>query len=329
MAEPTELDPKEDSFRGNKTDQDGFEGESTGFEVDPKALADIGQLTLRARIVADSALAGMHRSKSHGSSVEFAEHKEYSPGDDIRHLDWRAYARFDRDFIKKFEDETSLRALIVVDCSGTMGYPKPPSDRWSKLEFAKTMAGAMAFVLARQGDAAGIATFAERLNIAVPPRARRGHLQEILGVLSQLNADGPTHMGQVLENLSRGLSKRTLVILFSDLLDGGLEALPMLARLRARRHDVVLFHTLDTDELEFPFEESTLFRSLESQERVQVDARQIRSAYLEELNRFRSEAEANSRRARVEYHLARTDRPPGELLARFLAERARLRSSAR
>jgi uncharacterized protein (DUF58 family) len=308
---------------------EGRAPERRGAEVDPRTLAQIGNLSLRARLVGDSALSGIHRSRNHGSSVEFAEHKEYSPGDDVRHLDWRAFARFDRDFIKRFEDETAIRALLVVDSSGTMGYPAPRADRPSKLDFAKTAAGALAYVLARQGDAAGLATFSERLSVRVPSRARRGHLQEILGVLSGLEARGPTRLGQALDALSRGLSKRTMVAIFSDLLDGGLEAVPSVARLRARGHDVALFHTLDVDELEFPFEESTLFTSLESEDEVQVDAREIRRAYLEEMARFRAEAEAACLRARVEYLLARTDAPPGDLLARFLSARAHTRSMAR
>ncbi|MBX2814309.1 MAG: DUF58 domain-containing protein [Myxococcales bacterium] len=300
-----------------------------GLEIDPKILADIGQLSLRARIVADSALAGMHRSKNHGSSVEFAEHKEYSPGDELRHLDWRAYARFDRYFIKRFEDESSLRVLLVLDCSGTMNYPAQTDERLTKLEFAKTIAGAFAFVLARQGDATGLALFSDRLNVSVPARARRGHLQELLNALSSVQASGPTHMGAALDSLSRGLAKRTTIILCTDLLDGGLEALPRLARLRARNHDVILFHVLDPDELEFPFEEGTLFNSLENEDHIRVDGREIRSAYLEEIARFRGQAETASRRARVEYHLARTDQAPGPLIARVLAHRARNRSISR
>lgn len=298
-------------------------------EVDPRTLAELGNLSLRARVVADSALPGIHRSRNHGTSVEFAEHKEYSPGDDIRHLDWRAYARFDRDFIKRFEDEASLRALVVIDTSGTMGYPVEPEGRLSKLEHAKTIAGALSVVLARQGDAAGLASFGERLQIHVPPQARRGHLQEILSTLEGLKPGGPTRLDAALSTLSRGLTKRTLVVIVTDLLDGGLSALPALGRLRARRHDVALFHVLDRDELELPFEESTLFTSLEGDDSLQVDAREIRAAYLEEVAKFRAEAEAACRRARVEYWLHRTDEAPGPQLARFLSARSRVRSATR
>lgn len=299
-------------------------------EIAPDVLADIGNLTLRARVVADSALSGMHRSAHHGTSVEFAEHKEYSPGDDVRHLDWRAFARFDRDYIKKFEDEANLRALCVVDSSGSMGYPaEKNTERLTKLEYAKTCAAALAYVLARQGDAVGLATFADKLQIQVPSRARRGHLQEILTTLEALQPKGPSKLQVALDTLSEGLTRRSIVVIFSDLLDGGLEALESIARLRARKHDVVLFHTLDPDELDFPFEDSTLFESMEDDRNVQIDARAIREAYLEEVRKFLETAETRCRSSRVEYDLARTDQGPGKLVARFLARRTSMRSRAR
>ncbi len=298
------------------------------LELDPHLLADIGSLALRARIVADSALAGMHRSRHHGTSVEFAEHKEYSPGDNIRHLDWRAYARFDRDYIKRFEDESNLRALLLVDQSGSMAYPEA-SGRLSKLAYATTCAGAIAYVLARQGDAPGVATFSSKLEIRVPSRARRGHLQEILAVLEGLEAKGPSNLLAALDSLSEGLVRRSIVVVFSDLLDGGLEALAAMARLRARKHDVVLFHILDRDELDFPFEDSTLFESMEDDRRIHIDARAIRDAYLEEVARFCERAENTCRASRVEYDLGRTDGSPGQLIASFLARRLSMRTLAR
>jgi uncharacterized protein (DUF58 family) len=306
-------------------------------ELDPQVLSEIGNLALRARTVADSALAGMHRSRHHGTSVEFAEHKEYSPGDNVRHLDWRAFARFDRDYIKRFEDEANLRALLVVDSSGSMGYPAAKSPRGgsgaqarlTKLEYATTCAGALAYVLARQGDAVGLATFTDRLDIKVPSKARRGHLQEILTNLEALTPEGKSGLAGTLERLSEGLTRRAIVVIFSDLLDGGLAALPGMARLRARKHDVVLFHTLDPDEFDFPFEDSTEFLSMEDERRVQIDARAIRDAYQKELARFLAEAETQARAARVEYTLARTDQPPGQLVARFLARRLNARTQAR
>ena len=305
------------------------EARSRAGEVDPQVLSEIGQLGLRARMLADSVFAGMHRSRHHGSSVEFAEHKEYSPGDNLRHLDWRAFARFDRDYVKRFEDEAALRALCVVDCSGSMGYPPEPRARMSKLDFSRTCAGALAYVLARQGDAVGLATFADRLEIAVPARARRGHLRELLVHLEGLSPRGPSRLDSTLGALAEGLRSRTVIAIFSDLLDGGVEALARVASLQARRHDVVLFHVLDPDELDFPFEDTTTFVSMEDDREVKIDARAIRDAYLEELKRFREAAETRCRGARVEYRLLRTDQAPGRQLADFLAVRSRMRASAR
>ena len=297
-------------------------------EIDPQILNEMGNLMFRARIVADSAVAGLHRSRNRGTSVEFAEHKEYSPGDNLRHLDWRAYARFDRDYVKQFEDESNLRALAVVDASGSMGYPTAEqADRMSKLAYATTCAGALAYVLARQGDAVGVASYTDRLHIRVPARARRGHLQEILSVLEQLRPQGPTRLSEALDSLAEGLKRRTIVVIFSDLLDGGLEALSSVARLRARKHDVIVLHTLDQDELTFPFEDSTQFESMEDDREVSIDARAIREAYLAEMDRFRTAAETACRSAQVEYRLVPTDQPPGQILAALLASRLKMRST--
>lgn len=298
-------------------------------EIDPRTLSEVGSLALRARTIADSALSGMHRSRHHGSSVEFAEHKEYAPGDDVRHLDWRAFGRFDRDYVKRFEDESSLRALMVVDNSASMAYPGPDAGRPSKLDYAKEVAGALAYVLARQGDAVGVASYAQDLEVRVPARARRGHLQEVLSELDSLRPSGRTRLDAALDKLSEGLSRRTIVVVFSDLFDGALQALSGFGRLSARRHDVVLFHVLDSDELQFPFEDATEFVGMENDARVRIDARAIREAYLDELARFLREAEQASRGARVEYLRARTDQPAGRLLRGFLASRLRLRSVRR
>ncbi len=297
-------------------------------EIDPRILTEIGNLGFRARIVADSAAAGLHRSRARGTSVEFAEHKEYSPGDNLRHIDWRAYARFDRYYVKQFEDESNLRALAVVDASGSMGYPTAEmSDRLSKLAYATTCAGALAYVLARQGDAVGVASYTDRLQIRVPARARRGHLQEVLGMLDSLRAEGPTRLGEALDSLAEGLKRRTVVVIFSDLLDGGLDALASAARLRARKHDVLVMHVLDPDELTFPFEDSTHFESMEDDREVRIDARAIKDAYLAEMKRFLTRAEQACRSAQVEYRLVVTNESPGPVIASVLAGRSRVRSA--
>lgn len=295
--------------------------------LDPKVLAEAGALSLKARIVADSVLHGMHRSRHHGSSVEFADHKEYSPGDNVRHLDWRAYARFDRDYIKRFEDESHLRGLLLVDTSASMGYRS--GQRSTKLDYAALCAGALAHVLARQGDAVGLATFADQLDIRVPARARRGQLQEIVEHLERLEPRGTTSLRLALDTLAESMSRRMITVIMSDLLDAGEGAVEAIAKLGARRHDVVLFHLLDPDELDFPFEESTVFVSMEDDREVQIDARAIRKAYLEELERFVARVRSAAQGSRVEYHLLRSGSDPTEALTQFLVRRASMRASAR
>jgi uncharacterized protein (DUF58 family) len=297
--------------------------------LDPRTLAEIEPLHLRARVVADSILAGVHRSAHHGTSAEFAEHKEYAPGDDLRALDWRAYARLDRDYVKKFEDEANLRALCVVDTSGSMGYPATGVERWTKLDYATTCAAALGYVLGRQGDAVGLASYADDLRIDVPARARRGQTQELLAALSGLAPSGASQLRMVLERLAEGLRQRTIVLLFSDLLDGGLEALDVLARLRARGHDVAVFHILDPDEVDFPFEDTTRFVSMEDEREIQIDARAIRQAYQQELERFVADAAQRCAAARVDFRRIRTDDPPGRMLALFTNERLRSRATIR
>jgi len=298
--------------------------------LDPEVLAQAGTLALKARIVADSVLHGLHRSPRHGSSVEFAEHKEYSPGDNVRHLDWRAFARSDREYIKRFEDESHLRALALIDTSGSMGYRGDPDlKRPSKLDFSAICGGALAYVLARQGDAIGLGTFGDQLDVRVPPRARRGHVQEILHALELLEAKGTTQLAKALDALAETMSRRMILALFTDLLDAGQGALEAIARLGARRHDVVLFHVMDPDELDFPFEESMLFTSMEDTREIQVDARAVKKAYLEEVKKFLEKAEAAARGARVEYHLLRSDQDPSAALTAFVAARASMRSVAR
>ncbi|MBI2378868.1 MAG: DUF58 domain-containing protein [Deltaproteobacteria bacterium] len=305
-----------------------LEASARPAEVDPRVLAEVGNLAFRARIVADSVLHGMHRSRHHGTSVEFAEHKEYAPGDNVRHLDWRAFARLDRDYVKRYLDEAHIRAWLVVDTSASMGY-RPEAPRATKLEYAKLCAGALAYLLARQGDAVGLATFSERLSVEVPSRARRGHLMEMLTRLEALSPNGETKLTSAIDSLVQGMSRRTIVLVLTDLFDAGDDALDAIARLAAKKHDVVLFQLLDPDELQLPFEDHTEFASLEDDRVIAADPDSIRAAYLEEIERFLHEVESRARAARVEHHLLRTDRSPGAALGSFLSRRMAQRTSAR
>jgi uncharacterized protein (DUF58 family) len=291
--------------------------------LDPRLLAKLATLHLRARAVTEGVLTGLHRSPHHGQSVEFAEHKEYTPGDEVRHIDWKAYAKFDKYYVKRFEQETNLRAWLVVDASGSMGF-KGDDGRLTKLEVASTLAASLAHLLVRQGDAAGVVAVADRVVRALAPRAAAAHLSGLVETLATLAPAGPTRLGAAVDHVIEHAPRRGQVIVFSDLLDQDGDVLKDLAQLRRRKHEVTLFHVLDPAELEFPYEDEALFYSMEG-EATQVEAhgRDVRKGYLEEFHRWRDAVQREAAATDVEYVLCRTDRPLDEVLVPVLARRTR------
>jgi uncharacterized protein (DUF58 family) len=285
--------------------------------LDAETLARLAGLQLRVQAVVDGTLAGLHPSPHQGASVEFAEHKEYAPGDDLRHLDWKALGKFDRYYIKRFEDETDLRAYTLLDSSGSMDYGRP----LSKLEYGSVLAASLAYFLARQGDQPALMVFGDRLQAYLPPRARSGHLAEVLRTLEGIRAGGGTDLVQAIRRLTEVISGRSLALLVSDLFDAGQDALRLLRHLRARRHHVVLFHLLHPDELEFPFTEVTLFQSMEGEQQLLVDPGGIRKAYLEQMQRFLARTRRDCLEAEIEYHLVTTADPLEQVLVKLLARR--------
>ena len=286
--------------------------------LDAQMLSRLAGTRLRARAVMEGVLSGMHKSPHQGQSVEFAEHKEYAPGDEIRHLDWKAYGKFDRYYVKRYEHETNLRGVLLVDASASMGYR---SGALSKLEVATTLAGAMAYLLVRQQDAAGLTISAGGALQEVPARASAGHLNLILGRLEGLEAAGTTDLLTAADHVAEKVRGRALVCVFSDLLDDRAEAFKRLLSLRQRRNDVALFHVVDPAELDFPFDDPTLFLSLEDERRIEVNAREIRESYLEEFRSFLDRTRAACAEADVDYERVRTDEPLDQVLLRFLARR--------
>ena len=266
--------------------------------LDPVALSRLGTLQLKARTVVEGALTGLHRSPHHGSSVEFAEHKEYSPGDEIRHIDWKAYGKFDRYYVKRFEQETELSAYLVLDCSGSMAYR---GAGVSKLEYAAFLAAALSYLLIRQQDRVGLLAF--------------GGEEGGRGAISVAAA-----LDRVAELARR---RKSLVLVLSDLFDPSPEVVTLLRRLRVMRHDVSVFHILDDHELELPFQGVTLFESLEDDRRLIADPRSIRSAYLRELDAFLKLIRQGLFEGDVEYQLVRTSQPLERTLLDFLVPRVR------
>jgi uncharacterized protein (DUF58 family) len=290
--------------------------------LEAETLARLQGVKLRARAVMEGVLSGLHKSPHQGQSVEFAEHKEYAPGDELRHLDWKAYGKFDRYYIKRFEHETNQRALLVVDASASMGYR---SGVLSKLEVATTLAGALSYLLVRQQDAAGLALMAGGRFVDVPPHASAGHLHLLLEALEKLQPAGPTDLGRVADHVAEVLPRRSTIIVLSDLLDERQDCLKRVLALRQRRNDVALFHVVDPAELTFPFDDPTLFLDMEGEGRIEVNPREIKESYLEEFGAFLAGVKAACAEADVDYELVRTDERLDEVLLRFLARRGRRR----
>jgi uncharacterized protein (DUF58 family) len=271
-------------------------------------------------------LAGLHRSRRQGESAEFAEHKVYAPGDDVRRIDWKAFARRDRYYVRRYQEETSLDAYLVVDTSGSMAYPE--QGRHSKYQYAATLAAALGYLLLRQSDAVGLITFAAEARRATPLSGRGTQLDEIARTLAAAPVGGRTDAQLAVAALAELVRRHSLVVVLSDLLGavdgaGGLEQLfGSLAVLRARGADVALLHVLDPDELTLPFPGVVRLFDLESDREVQVDASAIRDAYRDEVNTFLARVERAASAGGMTYQLARTDQSPVAALTRFVAGRA-------
>ena len=295
--------------------------------LDPTELAKLASLSVRARVVVEGAFAGLHHNRNTGSSIEFAEHKEYAPGDDVRHLDWRAAARIDRLYVKRFEDETEMRTYLLLDASASMGYQR---GGVSKLEYGGMLCGALAYLLGQQGDPAGLLLFDEKPRHYLPPRTRPGHIRDLLGLLEAVFPAGRTAPEGALAQIGELAERRSLIILVSDLLDALEPVSDRLRQLRARGHDVALFHLLDPDEVDLPLEDLTHFEGLEpgDDRKLLGDPRELRQAFRRASEAFRARWREACLDARVEYQLAITDTPPSAILRQFLLARQKGRPRA-
>jgi uncharacterized protein (DUF58 family) len=267
-------------------------------------------------------MSGIHRSRSKGFSVEFEEHREYSPGDEIRRIDWKAWGKTDRFYVKRFEQETNLRAWLVVDASGSMGW-RGKEGRLSKLEYASCLAGTLAWLMVRQQDAVGLLAVDRAVRRSVPPRAAASHLGAVLDTLAALEPGGETRLAAAADWLVERAPRRSSVMVFSDLLDPDERVLRSLAQLRRRKHEVTVFHVLDQAEIEFPFEDPTLFLSMEDGRQVEAHPRDVRKGYLELVSAWLARVRRECAEADLDYVLARTDLPLDEVLLPFLERRER------
>ena len=287
--------------------------------LDPAILARVSGLVVRARMIVEGSITGLHRSPFHGSSVEFAEHREYVPGDDIRHIDWKVFGRSDRFYIKQFEEETNLRVQLVLDASESMNYG---SGAMTKLDYARTLAASLAYLILGQQDAVGTLVFDEKIRAEAPISQSRSHLQDMVSVLAQESGKDATDIGEVLGRVSDRLKRRCLIILLTDLFDDPDKILHGLRRLRHAGHDVLVLHVMDPDELEFPFTRMTMFEGMEGMQDQLADPEAVREAYLAEVREFTRTIRRDFRNSGIQYQLADCSRGFDQILREALVKRA-------
>jgi len=284
----------------------------------PEAIKRISRLDLRARHVVEGFLAGMHRSPYFGQSVEFLQHREYTFGDDPRYVDWKVWAKQDRFYVKQFEEDTNMRCTLLADVSGSMRYG---NGAMNKYEYACTAVVSLAYLALRQSDAVGCISFDESARVTVPQRTRRNHLDSIIQALDVSNPKDKTDLYQVLRTVAEGYPRRGLIVLASDLLVERPGLFRGLKLLRSRGHDVMVFHVLDDDELEFPFTGPTRFEGLEIPDIVRCNPRALREGYLKALEEYLDEVRRGCARHAVDYALVRTSQPLDAMLAAYLSRR--------
>ncbi|MBM3998878.1 MAG: DUF58 domain-containing protein [Planctomycetes bacterium] len=283
-----------------------------------EAIKRIARLDLRARHVVEGFLSGMHRSPYFGQSVEFAQHREYAFGDDLRHVDWKVWARQDRLYVKQYEEDTNLRCTLLLDVSGSMRYGAGPM---SKFEYACTLAASLAYLVLRQQDAVGVVAFDDQVRAQVPTRSKRNHLQSVIDTFDVQEPRDKTDLYHVLRSVAESYPRRGMIVVFSDLLADPQSLVRGLKLLRQRGHDVLVFHVLDDDELDFPFSGPMRFDGLESDVFLNCNPRALREGYLEALREFLEEVRRGCARQTCDYALIRTSSPLDAALATYLSNR--------
>ena len=288
--------------------------------LDPKVLARIGSLDLKAKTVVEGVLSGLHRSPKRGYSVEFAEYRQYMPGDALATIDWKVYARSDRHYVKKFEEDTNLDCHLLVDISGSMAYG---SHGVTKRDYACYLAASLAYLMHRQRDAVGLIAFDETIVQRLPPSARASHLRAVLLGLERLPQGAKTNVAKPLGDLAKVLAKRGLVVVISDLLDDPAGVIQGLRHFRQRGTDVIVFHVLDPQELHFTFADVARFRDVESASEVFADPVAVRGEYLAAVGGFIDTYKQQLGGAGIDYHLLDTSKPLDLALVSYLKARGR------
>ena len=285
----------------------------------PEVIRQISRLDLRAQFIVKGFLQGMHSSPFHGFSVEFSEHRKYTPGDDLHDLDWLVYAKTDKYYVKKYEAETNITGYLLMDLSRSMGYTY--RQELTKFDYAICLAAALCYLMIHQNDPVGLVTFDEKIRDSLAPKSKRAQIGNVLSLLSKLQPTGVTDIGTSLNQFVAMLRHRSLVMIFSDLLSESEAAIQALRRLRHAGHDVILFHILDEAEVNFPFDGLVEFEEPETHEKLQVDANNVRVDYLSEVELFRSSFRSECLQLGIDYVPLDTSMQFDRALTEYLASR--------
>ncbi len=290
-------------------------------KLTPDIIARLNNLSLKARMVVEGFIVGHHKSPYHGFSVEFSEHRAYGPGDEIRHVDWKLFGKTDRFYIKQFEEETNLRSYILVDQSNSMDYASVPM---TKLEYAQTLSAALGYLMLKQQDAVGLTLFDDEIREYVPPRSKSSHLKILLGKMNQIQPGNDTRIAPVLHHTAEMIKKRGLIILISDLFDDPEKIISGLKHFRHKGHEVIVFHTLDPQEIELDFSQHTRFRDMETGEEIITQPWHIRQDYQKSMKAYCDYFKSIFRANHIDYVLLKTDESLDLALSEYLIKRRRI-----
>jgi uncharacterized protein (DUF58 family) len=288
----------------------------------PETVSKLKGMELRARMVVEGFIAGLHKSPYHGFSVEFAEHRQYMPGDSIRDIDWKLYGKSDKFFIKQYEEETNLKGYLLLDCSKSMAYHS--GAEISKLDYAGMLSGALSYMMLRQRDSVGLVTFDQKIRRYIPPRSKSGHLHVMLKEIADQTPSELTDISHTLHEMAERIKRRGLVIIMSDLLDDAEKIISGLKHFRYNQHEVIVFHILDPRERDFAFGTDALFRDMETGEEITTSPYQIKKDFQRQVKAFAEEIAMACRQSNIDYHPIDTSMPFDKALYAFLGKRERL-----
>lgn len=287
----------------------------------PEVITKLKRIDLKARLVVEGFLTGLHRSPFKGFSCEFAEYRVYMPGDEPKRIDWKIYAKTDRFYVREYQEETNLKAYILLDASNSMSYT---SDKITKIEYSSCLAASLAYLLIKQRDSVGLLTFTTKIDNYIPPRSTPSHLSVLFAVLDKLKTGGETDLANCFHQLAERIKRRGLVIIISDLFDDKEKIITALRHFRHKKHEVLVFHILDKNEINFAFNQPLILKDLETAKEITLDPRVIRKQYQKQIAEHFADFKSSCRRHLIDYHLITTDMPLDFALLSYLQKRKRL-----